>query len=380
MVKFNKKAVNLCIENNKIKNCLENLITLLNSYDVKSDTFTKHLYINNELISDTVLTKISNEIALFTGWNNKLVNSKYIYEQLELIGLNNQFNILSSYFYSLNGDDNENLLDNWVSEIFKCENNQINNTIGRKWLISGVARALNPGCAIEGCLVLSGQQGCGKSTFFKTICPNSDWFYDGIVNLSNDQLIANTYSGKFIIEFSELASLKKENIETIKSHLTKCEDNFVQKYKILQTTFKRQVIFGGSTNQKEILTDLTGNRRFWILECGDSINNNLLKHIRDQLWYEALKAYKNNENYYLEHGELLLLSNKNQEYMVSDPIEDILISKLHYYKKKEYRSCEILDWFKNMNLNHVSRKLKILMENQGFKKIRKHYGWAFIEQ
>lgn len=376
---FNKKRISIDTNNrNKISYSVESLVKLLSTYDIKKDTFTNKTYVNDNLLNETILNDIENEIYFFTNWTNNNVSSNYIYKQLESIAIKNSYNSLCDYFSNLKPSSTD-LLNNWTSQILGCEDNKLNRIIGRKWLISGIARALNPGCKIEGCLVLTGQQGCGKSTFFKTICPNPDWFYDGTVNLSNDQLIANTYSGKFIIEFSELASLKKENIETVKSHLTKCEDSFVQKYKVLQTTLKRQVIFGGSTNQREILTDLTGNRRFWILEC-NVINNNLLQDIKNDLWAEALFAYKNGEKHYLEDSEVDLLSETNKTYMVSDPVEDILLYNLNHYKKKEYRSCEILDWFKNMNLNHVARRLKILMENQGFKKVRRSYGWTFIDQ
>jgi len=81
----------------------------------------------------------------------------------------------------------------------------------QKWLISAVARALDPGCKADHVLILEGPQGVGKSTAVRTLC-GDEYFGDTVPRL--DTKDASDYvRGKWIIELAELSSVSKSAVE-----------------------------------------------------------------------------------------------------------------------------------------------------------------------
>jgi putative DNA primase/helicase len=61
------------------------------------------------------------------------------------------------------------------------------------------------------------------------------------------------------------------------------------------------VIFVGSTNAKQFLSDDTGNRRFWPVEFnGADVDRDAIVRDRDQLWAEAVAAFDAGQRWHLE--------------------------------------------------------------------------------
>lgn len=73
--------------------------------------------------------------------------------------------------------------------------------VGEKFLISAVARVLEPGCKVDHILVLEGSQGTGKSTAVRI--PAGDWFTDQLAEMGSKDA-AMQVRGSGIIELSEL--------------------------------------------------------------------------------------------------------------------------------------------------------------------------------
>ena len=111
--------------------------------------------------------------------------------------------------------------------------------------------------------------------------------------------------GNWIIELAELASTKRSDVETVKTFLSKCEDTYRPAYGRRATTFKRQCVFFGTTNEEEFLRDRTGNRRFWPVTVRQTeLDREALEANIDQLWAEAVDAYGKGESLWLDSEEL----------------------------------------------------------------------------
>ena len=183
-------------------------------------------------------------------------------------------------------------LDNWLPYYVGVEPSDYVTAIGRKWMISAVARVLSPGCQADACLILESQeQGIRKSTFLKALAIQPEWFTDQVSDLANKDS-SQDLQGKWIIEFSEIESFSsKHEAGVLKKFISRPVDHYRASYGRRVQDFPRQCIFAGSTNKTQYLTDETGGRRYWPVVCGD-IRIEEIRQDRDQLWAEAVHLYQ----------------------------------------------------------------------------------------
>ena len=131
----------------------------------------------------------------------------------------------------------------------------------KHFLMEALSRIYRPGCKADEMLCLVGQQGAGKSTFFRFLALNDDWFSDDLKQL-NDSKIYEHLRGHWIMEMSEMiAAISAKSNEEIKSFLTRQKDTYRNPYDKYEEDRKRQCIFAGSTNTRQIIPfDRTGAR------------------------------------------------------------------------------------------------------------------------
>ena len=105
-----------------------------------------------------------------------------------------------------------------------------------------------------------------------------------------------------------MAAARKSEVEQIKSFISKQSDNYRAAYARRTQEHPRQCAFFGSTNDDEFLRDATGARRFWpvvVDNTGRRMADRLTDHLIDQIWAEAVIAYKKGESWYLsEEAEM----------------------------------------------------------------------------
>lgn len=232
-----------------------------------------------------------------------------------LIARRDRFHPVQEYLNSLQWDGCARLTT-WLSTYCGSPDNLYTQTVGRKWLISAVARALSPGCKADCMLILEGRQGRGKSTALNIL--GGDWYTDQIKDLqSNDASLQA--SRVWIIEIGELDVFKKSEVTAMNAFITRKIDQFRPPYGRHVQTFNRQCVFAGSTNQKKYLNDETGARRFWPVACS-IIDNDALARDRDQLWAEAVYAYNNHENWWIDDFDALSAANsESAARFIDDP-------------------------------------------------------------
>lgn len=200
-------------------------------------------------------------------------------------------------------------------------------TVGRKWLIAAVARGLSPGEKADNALIFEGPQGVGKSSALAALCPNKDWFGDGLPDFTDKD--AKVYLlGKWIIEMAELTQLKKSELTHVRQFIGQQVDDFRLPFGRLNVRVPRRMIFAGSTNNDDYLKDPAGERRMWIVQVDGKFDIPGLTAVRDQLWAEAVHAFKSDEKWHLQAAEESAARHIQMDRVQVDPWQDTLASLL----------------------------------------------------
>ena len=170
----------------------------------------------------------------------------------------------------------------------------------RLFLLGAISRAFRPGCKFEIMLCLVGGQGAGKSSFFRLLAVQDDWFSDDLKKL-DDENVYRKMQGHWLIEMSEMiATANAKSIEEIKSFLSRQKETYKVPYETHPADRKRQCVFCGTSNTLDFLPlDRTGNRRFVPVMVHPELAE---IHILDdepaarayliQVWAEAMEIYR----------------------------------------------------------------------------------------
>jgi hypothetical protein len=75
-------------------------------------------------------------------------------------------------------------IDSLLGYYAGCDDSDLNQVLSRRFMISCVARIMQPGAKVDTVLILAGPQGYGKSTFFRALA-GAEWFRDSAIDLRN---------------------------------------------------------------------------------------------------------------------------------------------------------------------------------------------------
>ena len=236
-----------------------------------------------------------------------------IQDAVAIVMAENAYHPVREYLDSITWDGTARI-DTVLIDLLGAEDTIYTRAVSRKWMTAAVARVRDPGCKFDHMLILIGDQGIGKSQFLSRLAKRPAWFSDSMSRFDNSKESMEHLAGKWIIEMGELSSMKKAEVEYIKTFLTKQEDSYRPSYGRRLETFPRQCVFAGTTNRDDFLQDATGNRRFWPVPVTDATRMwaELTPERIDQLWAEADMAYTLGEALYLD-GEAAIMAAEAQD-------------------------------------------------------------------
>lgn len=276
---------------------------------LRLNTFTGYVDIISALPGDPLVTREypgQFDMDVDLGTIHRYINQRYgiqfsndmLKMAIAQVARKNQYSPVVDWLDSLEWDG-DGRLRVALTEHAGATGGELEQEFFFRWMISAVARAMQPGCKADHMLVLEGEQGIGKSTLLNTLT-GDEWFSDGLPVKLSDKDAKDHLQGKWIIELQELAALTNRwaEVEAIKAFLTTREDKFRRAYTATEKQWKRQCVFAGTTNDAEYLKDATGNRRFWPVRLG-KIDLEWFTENRDQLWAEAVYHYKNGDQWHL---------------------------------------------------------------------------------
>lgn len=222
----------------------------------------------------------------------------------------NRYHPVRDWLESLHHDGKPRL-DLWLTRYLGVDASLYSRAVGRAFLVAMVARVMRPGCKHDHVLVLGGAQGIGKSTACRIL--GGDWAGDNMPSIRDGAREAGLYlRGHWLVELAELAPSRKAEQEDLKAFLTRAADEIRAPYARRADIVPRQCVFVGTTNEPTFLRDASGGRRYWPVTCGARIDTEGLAADREQLFAEAVAAFRAGEAWHLP-PELEQLAKIEQE-------------------------------------------------------------------
>ena len=273
------------------------------------DPFVKELFGYEEFSQSDVLLKtpLWNKCNKFEKWTDlddsnlrvylrrtykDICGEQLYYDVFKAYSVQNAFNVVKNYFKNLPNWDGTERAENLFSKFLGVADNEFTRAVTIKWLLAAVARIFYPGCNFQAALVLQGNQNIGKSYILERL--GGAW-YGALIDNVEDLHAVDAIKNLWIVELKEMAAARKSEINAVKSFIERSADNHRAAYEKRVQTFKRHCVFAISVNDKQFLRDLTGNRRYWILEsplAEFKYINGLTPEYIQQIWAEVFYKFK----------------------------------------------------------------------------------------
>lgn len=232
------------------------------------------------------------------------------------IAVENSYNPIAEYLESLTWDGVPRV-DTVFPAYFGAEDSDHVRRVGAVLFISLVARGLIPGCQVDTTIILEGAQGTRKTSAVRLLA--GPW-YSSMSSRVGDKDSRQMLTQSWILEFGELIALRNSDADTLKHFISEVHDKFRLPFARSIEIFLRTCVFIGTTNDEAYLTDITGNRRFLPIRCGQ-IDTDALQRDKDQIFAEAVTRFKNGEPWHLRPAEQQIADEINELRLVSSPIE-----------------------------------------------------------
>ena len=216
----------------------------------------------------------------------------------------------------------------------------------RTHMMAAIRRLYAPGEKYDYMLCLTGEQGIGKSSFFRFLALRPEWFTDNLGSLSDEHL-PSRLMGHWFCELPEMSeAYSARSLEELKSFVTRQVDNYREPYGRKPADIPRQCVFCGSSNSSQFIPfDRTGARRFLPVqvgvtapEAGILTDEEETKAYFEQMWAEAMEYYRSHEVRLIMPPELMKQTADMQEqYMPEDTTLGLISGWLARENKK--RTC-----------------------------------------
>jgi len=280
--------------------------------------------------------------------------------------------------------DGAERIHSFFHNVFRAErvigSDQIIEEMSSKWFISLVARALDPGCKMDTFLILCGEKGLGKSTGLRNLV-GSQWFSDSNLDIAKKDSLELIHSTEtWLWELAELHSLSGKTADNFKAFISSSEDKFRPAYQQFPKSYLRRVVFAGTSNNYQFLTD-GPERRVWPITCTGQIDQGYIKAWREQLFAEALAAYREPESiFHLEWESQRMLSELQQAYIIDDPWTIRVRQALLSGQNTSAEIMEFLDLPINQQHTGNARRIMKIAKESGYKQVNKDGSRVYIRK
>ena len=252
----------------------------------------------------------------------------------------------------------------------------------KKWFVGMVASWMYDDVVNHQVLVLIGKQGIFKTTWLEHLIPPSLRAYccklANTTQINKDDRLRLAEFG--LINLDELDSMSSRELNTMKSIITATDVNERAAYGYTKERKIRLASFCASSNRREFLTDITGNRRWLPFEV-ESIENpfqSILPY--DRIYAQARYLVEYGFNYWFDLDDIATLEKHNESFRAQESEEQLLpiLFDVPAEGRGEFMTTaqisERLVTYGNIKKPMPLNRLGVLLGTAGYKDVRHKIG------
>lgn len=267
-----------------------------------------------------------------------------------------RFHPVRDYLKALPPWDGKKRIETLFQRCLEAADTAYTRAVARKVFAGAVARILQPGVKFDSIPVLDGAQGIGKSSLFRELAGSE--YYSETLSLTDmsDKAGAEKLQGFWIAEIGELAGMRKADIEKVKAFLSTTDDAYRPSYGRTVESHPRQCIIVATVNgDNGYLRDTTGNRRFWVIKCGQTEQAKKFSFSgeeRNQIWAEAMHLWENGEKLYLDQDMIAAAEEIQRGAMEEDDRQGIVEAYLETLLPEKWQEMDLYErrmWLSGRN-------------------------------
>ena len=196
------------------------------------------------------------------------------------------------------------------------------------WMRSMVAMWLGKGQLTGNSLVplLIGRQGCGKSSFCRTLMPRElQEYYNDRINFKSEADLNLGLTSFALINLDEFDKITQRQQIVLKYLVSTADLKYRPPYGKAYSSHRRYASFIGTTNEQTPLTDPSGSRRFVCVSVDGNIDFQT-PVCHDQLYAQLLQEIQDGERYWLTKEEEQALMQHNLQYQQLNGLGEMLLN------------------------------------------------------
>ena len=252
----------------------------------------------------------------------------------------------------------------------------------KKWFVAMVASWMRDEVVNHQVLVLIGRQGIFKTTWLEHLIPPELRAYccklANTTQINKDDRLRLAEFG--LINLDELDSMSSRELNTMKSIITASDVNERVAYGYTKERKIRLASFCASSNRREFLTDITGNRRWLPFEV-ENIQNpyeTILPY--ERMYAQARYLIQYGFNYWFDLDDIATLEEHNETFRAQESEEQLLpiLFDVPAEGRGEFMTTaqisERLVTYGNIKKPMPLNRLGVLLGTAGYKDVRHKIG------
>ena len=238
----------------------------------------------------------------------------------------------------------------------------------KKWLVGMVACWLDPKVVNNVILVLIGEQGSYKTTWFSYLLPPELRPYFRIKTnasrITKDDLLSLTQYG--LVCYEELDTMGNRELNELKSAVTMPSIDERPAYGRYHEHRRHLASFCGTGNNVQFLNDPTGNRRWLPFQVDTIMSPRMFPFNYEGIYSQARRLYRDRFQYWFSQDEIQRLNSHNRQF--ETPRLETELVDVYFRKPNEHETGEFMPVARAMQIigGNTTQKLSPVMIGRAF--------------